>query len=195
MKSHLLIGCCCDRYEYTAIMNLLKFESFKMDFAPYLNRITLTKGDDWIGISPVAFNVWIALYDFDTKYEKITMKQNGCPLEIIKLANISLLSMSNRSFSSSIVVTEREIEKIKLNLSEIREKISKPQKLPKKIVTQPKRTTSKKRTNVKSQVSPESMQPIQIPPFDISFMDTASPPYPGKSQGEFIIYNVHLIDL
>ena len=131
--SHSHIGCCSGRYEYTAIMNLLKFETFKMDFAPYLNRITLTKGDDWIGISPVAFNVWIALYDFDTKYEKVSMKQNGCPLDIIKLANFTLLSMSNRSFSSSIVVTEREFEKIKLNLHESVEKISKPQILQKKI--------------------------------------------------------------
>ena len=106
-------------------MNLIKFDSFKIDFNSYIDRLNILKNKDWIGISPLVFNVWMTMLEADSQFEKVIIKQDNCQVEIIKLLNNSLLTLSNKSFSTSLAVTDKEYEKIKANLDVIREKIKK----------------------------------------------------------------------
>ena len=124
----------------------------------------------------------MALLEAESQFEKVILKQDGCQIEIIKLLNNSLLTLSNKSFSSSVAVTEKEYEKIKANLDIIREKISRKKtgkieengmKRPKTVNIKP--TMSRKRRNIPQNNNEQSQTPL--PMCDLSFLEIPPPPY------------------
>ena len=170
----------------TKMVNLIKYDGFKIDFNSYINRLSISKGNDWVSISPLAFKIWISLFDFDSKYEKVNLKQDGCSIEIIKLAKNSLLSISNKSFISSVAVTETEFEKIQANIETINDKIykktTKNQEIVGKRVKSTKFDNSRKRkdANLIANAPPlkrtDYISTNDLPPIDMSFMDFSAPP-------------------
>ena len=169
-------------YHDIVIMNLIKYEDFKVDYNSYLDRLNITKNRDWVGISPLALNIWISLFEVETDFEKISLKQDDSSIEIIKLTKTSLLSLTSRNFSTSIVVTEKEFDKIVKNIDFIREKIKTVAKNP---VKKPK-ILNMKRKLAKNEEIPSPPKQIDDPitsPYDF---DSSNLPLPNAYvNGEF----------
>ena len=173
-------------------MNLIKFEGFKVDYNSYLDRINITKNRDWIGISQLTLNIWLTLFDVESDFEKVTLKQDDCIIEIIKLSKISLLSLTNRNFSTSIVVTEKEIDKVRSNIDLIREKIKTMTKNP----TKKPKILNMKRKLVKNEVILPPTNQIEetlTSPYELDF---SSLPLPnGCVNSEFNLSNTLEIEI
>lgn len=161
-------------------MNLLKFESFKIDYNSYIDRINVSKDNDWIGISPLVFSVWMTMLEVNSQFEKIIIKQDGSQIEIIKLLNNSLLTLTSKAFVTSVAVTDKEYEKIRSNIDIIKEKISKKtsKKVDENDLKRVKATTSKKRKSVQTIIERPS-----APAFDLSFFEMGTPPPPYGIEG------------
>ena len=112
------------------------------------------------------------------------MKQDDSCIEIIKLTNNSLLTLTNKNFSSSVVVTEREFSKIKSNIDIIREKISKKTQNSQENVPKKPRILNvrrKKEKNESESICANHTESQQFPPFEMDFANYCSP-LPSTSQ-------------
>ena len=117
------------------------------------------------------------VFDYDTKFEKVVLKQDGNQIEILKLCNNTLLTLTCKSFTTSVAVTEEEFEKIKANLVTIKEKmIPKQHNKPECIRKRSKSENDKKRKTTESI--------IEIPSPDLYFMEHI--PQYSDSQGELL---------
>ena len=121
------------------------------------------------------------MLEADSQFEKVILKQDNWQVEIIKLLNNSLLTLRNKSFSTSLAVTEKEYEKIKANLDVIHNKIRKkrPSKIEENELKRSKPAINRKRriipqTNIDlSSATDESTTSM----CDLSFLDIPPPPY------------------
>ena len=145
-----------------------------------MDRLNISKNNDWIGISSLAFNVWMILLEADSQFEKVILKQDNCQVEIIKLLNNSLLTLRNKSFSTSLAVTEKEYEKIKANLDVIHNKIRKkrPSKIEENELKRSKPAINRKRRIIpQSNIDLSSATDESTTMCDLSFLDIPPPPY------------------
>ena len=174
-------------------MNLIKYEGFKVDYNSYLDRINITKNREWIGISHLTLNIWLSLFDVGSDFEKVSLKQDDCNIEILKLSKTTLLSLTGRNFSTFIVVTEKEIDKILKNIDLIREKIKTMVKNPNK----KPRILSVKRKNEKNVDNPSCTNPMETgndSHFDFSQFTIPQPPdisIDHMASGEFNLNNIY----
>ena len=97
---------------------------------------------------------------------------------MLKLYNKTLLTVTSKSYTTSVSVTEKEIEKIKANIDSIRENMIRKQlKKSDNMEKLPKSETKKKRKTIEPV--------IETPSLDLRFMEHM--PQYSDSQGGLII--------
>ena len=102
-----------------ATMNLLKTEDIKLDYSSHLDRISITRNEEWISISVTCFEMLHLLSNTTCDYERIVIQQQGSEVEIIKLLSNFILTFKGKNLTTSLVLTSNVITTIKENFRQL----------------------------------------------------------------------------
>ena len=106
-------------YENSEMSEIYKDKDIKILYVKSLDRIQLTKGNDWIGLGVPTWDILLAIwesYNFyaNTKrtYDKVTVVQNGSDFTITRLYTAIALTFKSNNFSKIITLNRSEMDKI-----------------------------------------------------------------------------------
>ena len=111
-------------------MNIYRADDTRFDFNKHLNRVNLTKGNEWISLSLTSFDIFLNLIQNDSIVEKVIIRQNGGDIEVLSLMKNYLVTLVCKNFTTYVTFPEIDGNKIRDNIPMIKENLHKLKTTP-----------------------------------------------------------------
>ena len=106
-------------------MNIFRSENFNFDYNKFMNRLTITKGNEWISLSITSFNIFLNIVENSSSYERVIIRQNGSDVEVTCLMKNYNLTLTCKNFTTFLNFSELEGNLIRENIKIIKENLHK----------------------------------------------------------------------
>ena len=110
-------------------LNLFSKNGLRIDYTVRLDRFSLSRGNEWISLSPSVLAILVTVARCKSESEIIKIQQNGSFIEIIKLLDNFIVSFTNKNLTSSLVLESDVVKCLEQSYENILERVSNHKKV------------------------------------------------------------------
>ena len=105
-------------------MNVFSKNGLKIDYTVRLDRFSLSRGNEWVSLSPTVLASIVTVAQCKSESERIKVQQNGSFIEIIKLLDNFMVSFTSKNFTSSLTLESDVVKCLAQSYENILEEVS-----------------------------------------------------------------------